>query len=185
MDSNEVKKRDLFLIKSTLKGNNDSFAKLMTYYKQRVLVFGKSFFHNETDAEDFVQDVFIKVFINLKSFKGNSLFSTWLMKIAYTTAINSANRRKEYLPIIENFEIPAKDFSPEESQIRNITQIAIREAIQDLPEKYSICIDMFFSYDIPYQNISEITGFPINTIKSHIFRAKKILKQKLEEYYEK
>jgi RNA polymerase sigma-70 factor (ECF subfamily) len=107
------------------------------------------------------------------------------MKIAYTTAINSVNRRKEYLPIIENFEIPAKDFSPEESQIRNITQIAIREAIQDLPEKYSICIDMFFSYDIPYQNISEITGFPINTIKSHIFRAKKILKQKLEEYYEK
>ena len=76
MDSNEVKKRDLYLIKSTLKGNNDSFAKLMTYYKQRVLVFGKSFFHNETDAEDFVQDVFIKVFINLKSFKGNfSLFS--------------------------------------------------------------------------------------------------------------
>ena len=63
MDSNEVKKRDLYLIKSTLKGNNDSFAKLMTYYKQRVLVFGKSFFHNETDAEDFVQDVFIKVFI--------------------------------------------------------------------------------------------------------------------------
>ena len=57
-----IKKRDLFLIKSTLKGNNDSFAKLMTYYKQRVLVFGKSFFHNETDAEDFVQDVFIKVF---------------------------------------------------------------------------------------------------------------------------
>ena len=73
MTNNEVKKRDLYLIKSTLKGNNDSFAKLMTYYKQRVLIFGKSFFHNETDADDFVQDVFIKVFLNLKSFKGNSV----------------------------------------------------------------------------------------------------------------
>ena len=105
MDSNEVKKRDLYLIKSTLKGNNDAFAKLITHYKQRVLVFGKSFFHNETDAEDFVQDVFIKVFLNLKSFKGKSLFSTWLMKIAYTTAINSVNRRKEYLPIADNYSV--------------------------------------------------------------------------------
>ena len=176
---------DKTLISLIQKGNTNAFALLVSKYQLRVKSLGKSFFRNETDAEDFVQDVFIKVFINLKSFKGNSLFSTWLMKIAYTTAINAANRRKEYLPIIENFEIPAKEFTPEESQIRNITQIAIREAIQDLPEKYSICIDMFFSYDIPYQNISEITGFPINTIKSHIFRAKKILKQKLEEYYEK
>lgn len=185
LKNEEIKKRDSLLIKSTLKGNNESFEKLMTYYAGRISLFGKNFFHNETDAEDFVQDVFIKVFLNLKSFKGKSLFSTWLMKIAYTTAINSVNRRKEYLPIADNFDITSKDYTPEENQIRKITQEAIKEAVQDLPEKYLVCIDMYFYYDISYQNISEITGFPINTIKSHIFRAKKILKQKLEEYYEK
>lgn len=185
LKNEDIKKRDSLLIKSTLKGNNDSFAKLMAHYAGRILLFGKNFFHNQSDAEDFVQDVFIKVFLNLKSFKGNSLFSTWLMKIAYTTAINSVNRRKEYLPIAENFEITSNDYTPEENQIRKITQEAISEAVQDLPEKYLICIDMYFYYDIPYQTISEITGFPVNTIKSHIFRAKKILKQKLEEYYEK
>ena len=51
---------------------------------------------------------------------------------------------------------------------------------ESLPEKYAIVIDMYFFYDIPYLQISDITKLPVNTIKSHIFRAKKILKEKLE-----
>ena len=77
-----------------------------------------------------------------------------------------------------------KSCSPEEIEIRKITQDAIRTAISELPEKYAVCIEMYFFYDIPYKEISEITEFPENTIKSHIFRAKKILKARLEEYYE-
>ena len=75
------------------------------------------------------------------------------------------------------------NISPEEQQIRKITKLAIKEAINELPEKYAVCIDMYFSYDIPYAEISEMTGYPLNTIKSHIFRAKKILKDKLEELH--
>lgn len=185
LESEHIKRRDFSLIKATLNGNKIAFARLMKYYKTKVFLFGKSFFRNETDAEDLVQDVFIKVYLNLSSFKGNSLFSTWLMRIAYNTAINSVNSKKNYLSIAENFDFEATEATPEEVQIKKITIEAIREAIKELPEKYSVCIDMYFSYDISYQDISEITGFPINTIKSHIFRAKKILKNKLEEYYGK
>lgn len=186
LERERIKKRDFHLVKSVLAGNKDAFAKLMTLYKARIFNFGKSFFHNETDSEDFVQDVFIKVFTHLDSFKGNSMFSTWLMKIAYTTAINSVKRAKKSLSIEDETTLP--DFSsksPEEIQIRKITMQAIREAVKELPEKYEICIEMYFCYDIPYQEISEITDFPVNTIKSHIFRAKKILKTKLENYYGK
>ena len=66
-------------------------------------------------------------------------------------------------------------------QIRKVTGQAIREAIKELPEQYAICLDMYFFYDVPHAEISNITGLPVNTIKSHIFRAKKILKEKLEE----
>ena len=114
------------------------------------------------------------------------MFSTWLMKIAYTTAINSVKRAKNSLPIEDETIIPdSTSVTPEEIQIRKLTQAAIREAISELPEKYEVCIEMYFYYDIPYQEISEITDFPVNTIKSHIFRAKKILKSKLEKYYGK
>ena len=80
--------------------------------------------------------------------------------------------------------IPDRNLSPEENQIRSVTAAAIREAIKKLPQKYAVCVEMYFSYDIPYQQISDITGFPVNTIKSHIFRAKKILKDKLEAFLE-
>lgn len=176
-----ISKRDQFLIKSILNGNKNLFALLMKFYKQKVYSLGMSFFKNEHDTEDFVQDVFIKAYTKLDTFQNKSLFSTWLLRIAYTTALNSVNRRKEYLPITDENNIVAVEETPEEKELRKITQLAIREAISELPEKYAVCLDMYFSYDIPYAEISEITGFPLNTIKSHIFRAKQILKKKLED----
>ncbi|MDE5899219.1 MAG: RNA polymerase sigma factor [Treponemataceae bacterium] len=180
-----LKRRDNALVKSVLAGNKAAFARLMGFYKQRVFQFGRSFFHNDADSDDFVQDVFIKVYLHLASFEGRSLFSTWLMRIAYTTAVNAASRRKEYLPIADESALPSGGSSPEEEEIRRITQEAIRAAVRTLPEKYAVCIEMYFYYDIPYMEISEITGIPVNTIKSHIFRAKKLLKERLEEVYEK
>lgn len=181
----QAKFRDFNLIKKILKGDKNSFAELMTFYKTRIFIFGKSFFYNDEDANDFVQDVFIKVFLNLKSFKWKSSFSTWLMRIAYTTAVNSVNRKKNYLPLSEEVEIPSKSLTPEEVELEKVTKSAVKEAVKDLPEKYKLVVDMYFFYDVPYLEISRITELPINTIKSHIFRAKKILKEKLEVYYEK
>jgi len=172
-------KRDNELIKEILKGDNTAFAELMTLYKRRVLTIGMSFFKNATDAEDFVQDVFIKVFTKLSSFRGESLFSTWLTRIAYNTAVNSINRRLEYLPISDETVLQDPGVSPEEKQIQQITREAVKTAISELPENYAVCLDMYFFYDISYAEISDITGFPVNTIKSHIFRAKKILRQKM------
>jgi RNA polymerase sigma factor, sigma-70 family len=176
-----IEKRDSLLVRSTLNGDKNAFARLMSLHKQRIFALGISFFRNEADADDFVQDVFIKAYTHLASFKGNSLFSTWLMRIAYNTAINSVNRRKEYLPLSDEEILVSSDSTPEEQQIRQLTKDAVRDAMAELPEKYAVCLDMYFSYDIPYQEICEITGYPVNTIKSHIFRAKKILRKKLEE----
>ena len=173
------------LVKASLAGNTRAFAQLMRLYRQRVFIFGKSFFHNDADAEDFVQDVFIKVYTHLSTFQGKSQFSTWLMKIAYTTVLNSVSRKKEYLPISDEENIADFDMTPEERQIRLVTQKAIHEALMELPEKYALCIELYFFYSIPYQEISDITEIPLNTIKSHIFRAKKILREKLEDFYEK
>lgn len=185
LELEKTKKRDFSLVRQTLRGNSRAFEQLVSLYKRKVFVLGKNFFHNDTDSEDFVQDVFIKVYTNLETFKGESMFSTWLMKIAYTTAINSVNRKKDFQMLDDESLIPdSRSKSPEEIQILKLTCSAIREAVSELPPKYAVCIEMYFSYNIPYQEISEITGFPVNTIKSHVFRAKKILKQKLEAFYE-
>lgn len=172
-------KRDSELVKTTLEGDKKSFARLMTLYKKRVEAMGMSFFKNATDTEDFVQEVFIKAYTKLDTFRGDSLFSTWLTRIAYNTAVNSINRRNEYLPLADAAVLEDPSDTPEEAQIRKLTCESIREAVKELPEQYAVCLDMFFFYDVPHAEISSITGLPVNTIKSHIFRAKKILKDKL------
>ena len=184
LDQLIIKKRDNALIKATLAGDSKAFSKLISHYKKRLLALGMSFFKNETDTDDFMQEVFLKVYTNLSRFRGDSAFSTWLTSIAYNTAVNAKNRRKEYLPISDEENIEDKSLTPEKNEIRKLTVLAVREAVKDLPEKFAICVELYFFYDNSHAEISEITGLPINTIKSHIFRAKKILREKLRGFYE-
>ena len=177
-----IVKRDKALIHSACNGDHLAFGKLVRLHENRVRALGMSFFKNEIDTDDFIQEVFIKVYKNLASFKGESLFSTWLMRVAYNTAINSIKRRKEYLSLSDEMEIADTDYDPEEEELRKQTKDAIQKAIKDLPERYATCLDLFFFYDMSHKDISLVLDLPINTIKSHIFRAKKILRKNLEEF---
>jgi RNA polymerase sigma-70 factor (ECF subfamily) len=144
---------------------------------------GLSFFHNGEDASDFTQEVFLKAFRNLPCFEGRSRFSTWLYKIAYNTAVNSVNRKKEYQSLVEESAVQDGD-TPERVMLRSVLREAVLEAVQELPERYRICVDLFFFYDRSYHEIEAITGYPVNTIKSHVFRSKKLLREKLEDFTE-
>ena len=164
-----------------LAGNASAFARLAEKYRKRIFGLGYGFFKNADDAEDFVQDVLIKAYVSLASFRGESQFSTWLMRIAYNTAINSVKRKREYTSLAEDFDIVDPSENPEEEHLRDCSIKAIREALSTLPARYRICVDLYFFYDMPYADISEVTGLPVNTIKSHVFRAKKMLKKHLDE----
>jgi RNA polymerase sigma-70 factor (ECF subfamily) len=171
------------LVVSQIKaGQKDMFRLLVMRYKRPVYGMGLSFFHNDEDAGDFSQEVFLKAYRSLSRFEGRSRFSTWLYKIAYNTAVNGVNRRKEYCSLVEReaeLEASAKD-APERQLIRKAAKEAVLASLQELPERYRVCIDMFFFYDCSYQEIEVITGFPVNTVKSHVFRAKKLLREKLK-----
>lgn len=171
---------DKQLCKLILMGKTEAFGILVAKYQKKVYALGLSFFKNHDDAEDFVQDVMLKTFSALPSFRGESAFSTWLMRIAYNSAINSVKRKREFVSAFEDFEISTNELTPEEKHIQKCVKNSIKYAVNKLPEKYRICIDLYFFYDMPYADIESVTGIPINTIKSHIFRAKKILKLELE-----
>ena len=175
-------KKDNFLVQKTLEGKKEAFAELMTLHQRRVEIMGYSFFHNKADVDDFVQDVFIKVFNNLSSFRHESKFSTWLTRIAYTTAVNTKKRTRENEDISDESQIESAYLSPEEQQIKRITAKAVKQAMENLPQQYYSCLNLYFFQDMSYNEIAEITDIPVNTIKSHIFRAKKILQQKLKEF---
>jgi RNA polymerase sigma-70 factor, ECF subfamily len=161
-----------------LDGDTEAFAILVRRHEARVKRLGMSFFHDEEDAADFTQDVFVKAYTALASFKGRSLFSTWLLRIAYNTAINSKKRRREQLSLDPEMEIVGSP-GTDETQLREETANAVREAMAGLPPRQALCIELYFYYDLKYAEIGEVTGFPVNTIKSHVFRAKRILRERL------
>ncbi len=182
MERTIIEKRDSTLISSACSGDSRSFARLVSFYEKKVRAFGMGFFKNASDTDDFIQEVFIKVYTHLGSFRGESLFSTWLMRIAYNTAINSVKRRKEYVSLSDDYEIIDADIGPEDRQLRKLTALAVREALAELPERYAICLDLYFFNDMSHNEISEVLELPVNTVKSHIFRAKKILRDSLADY---
>lgn len=177
----DPQQEDLILCADILAGNTRSFAVLAEKYRKRIFGLGYGFFKNPDDAEDFLQDVLVKVYVSLGSFRKESRFSTWLMRVAYNTAINSKKRKREYTSLAEDFEVADSSNNPEQECLLAASRKAIRTAVDELPERYRVCVDLFFFYDMPYADISEVTGLPVNTIKSHVFRAKKMLRAQLDE----
>ncbi|MBQ0040044.1 MAG: RNA polymerase sigma factor [Treponema sp.] len=176
--------RDKYLVKESLAGNSSAFSTLMFLHKKRVEAIARRFFYDQSDVDDFIQDVFLKAYDNLDSYKGESKFSTWLTRIAFNTGVNLKTRTKTTESLLyedsESIESPYR--TPEENGIREVTKLAVKTAIAELPEKYARCVEMHFFLGMTYEDISETTGIPVNTIKTHIFNAKKMLYEKLKEF---
>jgi len=173
---------DRLIVSQIVSGQKDLFRLLVRRHERAVYGMGISFFRNSDDASDFTQEVFLKAYRSLSNFEGRSRFSTWLYKIAYNTALNEVNRKKEYLSLAdENMDklINSGD-TPDKLALRNAAKEAVKAAVKELPERFGLCIDLFFFYDRSYKEIETITGIPVNTIKSHVFRAKILLREKLE-----
>ncbi|BBM87858.1 RNA polymerase sigma factor [Candidatus Uabimicrobium amorphum] len=178
---------DETIVQDILAGNSNSFIFIIERYQQRIYSMGMRFFKNKDDASDFAQEVFIKVFENLPSYKKKAPFKYWMVKIAYNYGINCVQKKNNHKQPLNN--VYCEESSPEKQYIKKEATRALLDAIQKLPEQYQICLDFYFFLGFTYQQIQEITNLPINTIKSHVFRAKQILRQELEktaakEYYD-
>ncbi len=168
------------LVSRVLDGDREAFSVLIKRYQARMLRLGYGFYKNQDEAEDFAQDVFLKAYTGLAGFKGKSSFSTWLTKIAYNTGINGKKKSGRY-EALEAEPADSRNLGPEELSIRKDSLESLRKAMAALPEKYAVCLDLFFAAGMKFEDISEVTGFPVNTIKSHVFRAKRDLRKALEE----
>ena len=171
------------IVKEAAAKNPAAFSQLIFLYKKRIVAVGRRFFYNQNDIDDFLQEVFIKIYENLDKFQGNSRFSTWITRIAYNTAINFKIRTKKSENLCEETQsnLVSNYETPEETQLKKLTKEAINNAVKQLPENYKKCIELYFYNNMTYEEIAETTDIPLNTVKTYIFRAKKELYQKLKE----
>ena len=179
---------DETLILNTLQGDEESFSVLILRYEHLVKRVASRFFNSEEDILDFTQDIFIRVYEKLSTFRFQSKFSVWLYKITYNMALNriKSNRHEEVLFLNESDleNQPNREDSNQEQLEKNEVMDTLKENIKKLPDNYRVCLELYYFEEVSIKDISAILNTNINTVKSNLRRAKVLLKDKMEAHRE-
>ena len=179
-------------VERALQGDQQAYSKLLTKYKGAIFNLVYKMVKNKEEAEDLVQETFVKAFGALPTFDERYAFSTWLFKIASNNCIDYLRKKKlktfsidktaeskdgEIKQSFEDIKTP----DPEISAIEKEKKSLIEAAIDSLPAKYRDAIILRHKEDKSYEEIADILNLPIGTIKARIFRAREKLKQYLKK----
>ena len=175
--------KDCELVQQVKNGNSNAFRFLVSKYQRLVLHVVGRMIQQQDELEDICQEVFIKVFKTMSSFRGDAKLSTW---IAYNTAITHIRKNSRRGEVSYN-EQPAliameKDSGLNQKVVeREEAKKYLLQLIETLPVNYRTVLTLFHLEEFSYKEIEEITGMPEGTIKSYLSRARKILKGKIEK----
>ena len=177
---------DSELVQQVINGNNHAFRFLVSKHQRLVLHVVGRIVQQQDQVEDVCQEVFIKVFKMLKSFRGESKLSTWIATIAYNTAITHLRRqkRRSELSYHEDPRLLAveKDTGPDQKMLeKEEARKYLIKLIETLPVHYRTVLTLYHLEEFSYKEIVEITGMPEGTIKSYLNRARALLKSKIEK----
>mgnify|MGYP001290367584 CR=1 FL=1 len=175
------------LIKKAKAGNLEAFEQLILQYEKRIYNFCYRMTNNQEDAEDLAQEIFIKVYKNLNSFKGNSKFSTWIYRIAYNTCVDKYRKKKVTTVSLtlnndeeeKEIDLPSNDPLPEERVVSREEYDVVCECISALKPEYKTVVVLRDIQNYTYDEIAEILNVPLGTVKSHISRGRAALRDAL------
>ncbi|AXG72407.1 ECF RNA polymerase sigma-E factor [Kordia sp. SMS9] len=173
------------LIDLLKKGDTKAFSLLVDNYQNLIFNVVRRILPKQMDAEDVCQEVFVKIYKGVGSFKQESKLSTWIAKIAYFTALNylKKNKKNDTHDDLENsFSVEADMDGPDEVLIKKNTTEYVHKLIAQLPEKYCVLLTLYHLEEFSIEEIHQTTGIAKGTIKSHLFRARKLLKDKIKAY---
>lgn len=182
---------DIEIVEKIIKGEMDSFEKLINKYQKMVYNLAYRIFNNNSDAEDITQEVFLKIYKNIEKCSGKESIKTWIYTITYNTCIDEVRKRKGKNNIsldasLENdegeyfIEIPSKEPTPETQMINKEGIKEIENALNKLTEIHKTLIFLRDIKGFTYNEISEIMDINIGTVKSKLNRARNNLKNILK-----
>jgi RNA polymerase sigma-70 factor (ECF subfamily) len=169
-------------------GDVQAYDILVRRYKDQLLNFVYRFVGNRTDAEDIVQETFLRVYRNKHMYKEIAKFSTWVYTIAGNLAKTELRRRKRhrifsvsnFVNEERDFDIPDRDHSPERKVDSSIQEKIIQKAIEKLPIKFKEVIILRDIQEFAYEEISQILNIPLGTVKSRVNRGRLKLQEDLK-----
>jgi RNA polymerase sigma factor (sigma-70 family) len=194
----ENREIDKYLVDRVLGGDTNAFSVIVKNTEGLVTQIIFKMIRPAEDRKDIAQDIYLKAFKNLSGFRYQSKLSTWIAQIAYHTCLSHLEKKKEIL-----FEqTPAKgkhnDDSPDlaggghmhslfNQTERDIFQRELNEILESEIERlspvYQTLIALYHNEDLSYEEIARVTRLPVGTVKNYLFRARKLLKDRLLRKY--
>jgi RNA polymerase sigma-70 factor (ECF subfamily) len=173
---------DRALVRAALDGHREAFDELVRRHQRHVYQLCYRFAGNHEDASDFAQDVFIRAYKGLRSFKGQSAFSTWLYRIGVNVCLNqvaSRNARRTFgFAHVDRIEAPAE--RADTVLLRDERATHVRAAIARLPKKQRAALILRIYHELPHDQIAEILGSSVGAVKANFFHALANLKNLLQ-----
>ena len=178
------------LARRALKGDQQAFAEIVGLYQDKLYHMACRMLNNRQEAEDVVQDTFLRVYRNLDRYDESMKFSTWIYRIATNLCIDRLRKRKPSYSLdaessdhegLDGYSMmPSDDRTPESEAILSETQATVQEAIESLPAKYKSVMALRYMQDLSLQEIGDILDMPVTTVKTRVHRGREFLRKKLE-----
>jgi len=170
---------DIEIIESVKKGNQPDFAVLVDRYKNKGFSLAVSIVKNEMEAEEIIQDCFMKVYKSIKKFRGDSKFSTWFYRIVYNTSLTKIKNKKRK---IEENMTSIDDILTLQSENRieinkNDLSKTLETIVEKLPKNYSTVINLFYLEELSCEDISKVMDISLNNVKVMLHRARTELRK--------
>lgn len=189
------RREDADLIERAVAGDQQAFAQLRQKYYPTIAGLIRRMMRNSDDIEDLIQETFVKAFNAIATFNHDYAFSTWLYRIASNHCIDFLRKKRLKTFSIDQpietsdgeiqYEISDSTWLPDSDIHTREKTALLQNAIQELPEKYRVVIELRHGEELDYQEIANKLGLPLGTVKAHLFRAREMLYKKLKNkmYY--
>ena len=178
------------LVRAAISGREDVFEELVRRYQRPIAAYVYRLVGDYDAALDLTQEVFIKVYNSLERYRSEFKFSTWIYRIAHNAAVDYLRRQparfaqeleQDAPDGLSRFERPlaSETLTPEQQSERAERRAEIEEVVQSLTPAYRELIVLRHGHDLNYDEIAEVTGLPLGTVKNRIFRAREVMRQQL------
>ncbi len=186
--SHSIEQDDAHLVAASRNGDQDAFALLVQIHQRRVFNLVYRMVQDYEEANEVTQETFLAAWQGLSTFRGDARFSTWLYRIAYNCSLKQLELHKRdrtmqtAMQAEQIIDVASIDERANAALDAQDCQRAVREQLSNLPAKYRIVLVLRHLQEMTYEEMAEILSMPIGTIKTHLFRARNLLKERLEVF---
>jgi RNA polymerase sigma-70 factor (ECF subfamily) len=183
---------DAQLVQLARQKDGTAFRTIMQRHNRRLYRMARSVVLNDSEAEDVVQEAYVRAFISLDQFRGESSLATWLSRIVLNEALGRLRRHRPIVDLgtIENqtalqaqiIPFPTPQLDPERTVAQREIQRLVEQAIDDLPEAFRIVLVARIIEDMSVEETAELFGLRAETVKTRLHRARALLRQALKQH---